>query len=112
MGKDFYQKRLAKNGIELQIPESNDFKEVDRIIYEELVEGHISEKSRVIYQEIIEKHRSDGVKAAIAGCTEIPLLINQSQCPIALIESTKVHCEMAIKWFTDEHEITDTKVKS
>ena len=78
MKQDFYKDRLSDRGIEVIIPDDVDVDVVNRIIFEELCVGKINEKSRKIFQKIIEKMQEKGAEGVILGCTEIGLLIHQS----------------------------------
>ncbi|MBQ46392.1 MAG: aspartate racemase, partial [Zetaproteobacteria bacterium] len=97
----FYRERLQDHGLEVVVPELVDIEVVNRIIYEELVEGVITESSRQIYLDIIKKYEETAdVQGVIAGCTEIPLLIQQIHCSLPVIDSTLAHSQMAVQWFT------------
>ncbi|MGB3152470.1 MAG: aspartate/glutamate racemase family protein [Maribacter sp.] len=97
MELDFY-KDILKNqfGIEVVIPSKEDRDIVHNVIYTELAKGIITEKSKQQYLNIIEKAEKDGVQGVILGCTEIPLLIQQQDCRITVIDTTKEHAEAAV----------------
>ena len=82
MKQDFYKDRLSDRGIEVIIPDDVDVDVVNRIVFEELCVGKINEKSRKIFQKIIEKMQKKGAEGVILGCTEIGLLIHQSDVSV------------------------------
>jgi len=101
MELDFY-KDILKNqyGIEVVIPAAEDRETIHEVIYTELAKGIISEKSKKQYLDIIEKSEVEGVEAVILGCTEIPLLIQQNDCNIPVIDTTEIHAKAAVKFAT------------
>lgn len=100
MSKGFYQSHLEKSGIQVIIPESNHRYDIDRIIYQELVNGQFNESSRKLYLDLIQhyKDRYD-IDSALASCTEIPLLLQSYETPVPVIDSTEAHCKMISNWF-------------
>lgn len=103
MEKDFYKTVLNKKfGIETIIPSEADRKIVHDVIYGELVHGILSEKSKKQYVEIIEKSIVNGAQGVILGCTEIPLLIKESDCSIPTFDTTTIHAESAVRYALDQ----------
>lgn len=99
MEKDLYKKILnEKFGIEIIIPDDEERNTVHRIIYEELVHGEIKDESRDIYKEIIGNLQKNGAEGVILGCTEIPLLISDSDVDIPVFNTTRLHAEKAVMW--------------
>jgi len=97
MEKDLYRKILNKKfGIEIIIPDDEERNTVHRIIYEELVQGQIKDESREIYKEIIGNMQKNGAEGVILGCTEIPLLISDSDVDIPVFNTTILHAEIAV----------------
>ena len=97
MEGDFYKKRLKDNyDIEVIIPEDADRQIIHDIIYNELCLGIIKDDSRQKYIDIINKLYAKGAEGIILGCTEIPLLIKQSDVLIPVYDTTKIHAESAV----------------
>lgn len=108
MEQSFYQNILTdKYGIEVVIPTETEKGQIHDIIYNELVQGEIKDQSRKIYQEIIARLANEGAQGVILGCTEIPLLIQQSHVTIPVFDTTKIHAEKAVEWALDRHIIRD-----
>lgn len=95
MRQDFYKNILIEQGIEVVIPNDADVDVVNRIIYDELCLGKISEQSKDIYLDIIMKLAQDGAQGIILGCTEIGLLVRQPDTDIPLFDTTLIHAEQA-----------------
>ena len=97
MKQDFYKDRLSDRGIEVIIPDDVDVDVVNRIIFEELCVGKINEKSRKIFQKIIEKMQKKGAEGVILGCTEIGLLIHQSDVSVPVFDTTVIHAKKVVQ---------------
>ena len=97
MEKEFYKSVLAENGIETLIPDEADRELVHRVIYSELVHGKIKNESQDNYRQIIKKLEKKGAEGVILGCTEIPLLISETDVDIPVLDTTKIHAEKAVK---------------
>ena len=95
MQQDFYKNILIRQGIEVIVPNDDDVAVVNRIIYDELCLGKIFEKSKAAYLDIIHKLARNGAQGIILGCTEIGLLIQQSDTDIPLFDTTLIHAEQA-----------------
>lgn len=99
MEKDFFKDILSNDyGIDVIIPNQDDRETVHKIIYEELVRGKIESKSKEKYQRIINDSIKNGAQAVILGCTEIPLLIKQSDVDIPVFDTTRIHAETAVEF--------------
>ncbi len=105
MEKDFYKKVLADMfGIEVIIPNKEEREIIHQIIYEELVHGQIKDESREAYKTIIKNLEKQGAEGVILGCTEIPLLISDSDVDIPTFDTTGIHAEKAVEWALNSQE--------
>ncbi len=103
MEKDFYKKYISDNfNVEVIVPNDEERVEIHRIIYEELVQGEIKNESRESYKQIIGKLEMQGAEGVILGCTEIPLLISDSDVNIPIFDTTTIHAEKAVEWALKE----------
>ena len=95
MTQDFYKQRLIDRGIRVLIPDEGDIETVNTVIFDELCVGKISDVSREKLKEIITKLKCKGAEGVILGCTEIGLLIHQSDVDIPLFDTTVIHARKA-----------------
>ena len=95
MTQDFYKDKLIASGVDVLIPEEDDIAFVNRVIYDELCLGVISEDSRRGYLAVIDKLAAQGAQGVILGCTEIGLLIRQSDTALPVFDTTRIHAERA-----------------
>jgi aspartate racemase len=99
MEQDFYKGRLVnKFGFDVITPLDSERKLVNEIIYDELCLGEIKAESRSKYVEIIGNLQKRGAEAVILGCTEIGLLIKQSDVDLPVFDTTKIHAEAAVSF--------------
>ncbi|MFI5163834.1 MAG: aspartate/glutamate racemase family protein [Bacteroidia bacterium] len=97
MEQDFFKKRLLNYGIETLIPTAEEDKEfVHTTIFSELGKGIFADETKKRYLEIIEKLRLKGAEGVILGCTEIPMLVKQSDCSITAFDTTLIHAKAAV----------------
>lgn len=97
MEKDFYKNRLINQyGLQVITPDSTDREKVHNIIYDELCAGIINQSSKETYLSTIDKLVENGAQAIILGCTEIGMLIKQSDTSIPLFDTTLIHAEKAV----------------
>ena len=95
MTQDFYKDKLIASGIDVLIPDEDDIAFVNHVIYDELCLGVISEDSRRGYLAVIDKLAAKGAQGVILGCTEIGLLIRQSDTALPVFDTTRIHAERA-----------------
>ncbi len=96
MTQDFYKQRLIDTGLQVLIPENDARAEVHRIIYDELCQGQFLDSSRQYYSQVIKDLANKGAEGVILGCTEIGLLIQQADSPIAVFDTTAIHAAAAV----------------
>ncbi|WP_301171936.1 aspartate/glutamate racemase family protein [Brevibacillus nitrificans] len=98
MEQAFYTGRLQQeHGLEVLLPDEAGREAVHAIIYEELCRGIIREESKQVYLRIIDKLIEEGAEAIILGCTEIGLLIAQTDCSVAVYDTTEIHAIAAVE---------------
>ena len=95
MQQEFYKKVLQDNDIEVIVPDDADIEVVNRIIYGELCLGKITAPSKAAYLRIISELSQQGAQGIILGCTEIGLLVKQSDTSVPLFDTTLIHAEKA-----------------
>ncbi len=96
MTSSVYPNALKKFDITWSIPKEDDREKIDKIIFNELVNGRFLEKSRLYLNGIIEKFKASGCDATVLGCTEIPLIVDPNDCPLPVLDSTRLLARAAI----------------
>lgn len=99
MEQDFYKGRLEqKYGLEVLVPDAKDRKIVHDVIYQELCLGRINDDSKARFLRIIEGLAKKGAEGVILGCTEIGMLVNQSETSVTLYDTTAIHAQKAVEY--------------
>jgi len=84
--------------IEVLVPEASEQDVIDRIIFDELCRGQFTAAARSTYLGIIDRLRTQGAQGVILGCTEIPLLLKQSDRPdLPMFDTAGLHVEAAMQ---------------
>lgn len=97
MEMDFYKDRLKNFGLNVLIPEKQETRNyIQQVLKEELGRGIINPKSRENYIQIANELIRQGAEGIILGCTEIPLLIDQSHFSVPVFDTTKIHSEAIV----------------
>lgn len=97
MERGFYRDRLeATHHLKVLVPAEADRALVHRVIYDELVQGVISDASRRDYLKIIARLADQGAEGVIAGCTEIELLITGDDAGMPYFPTTQLHAKAAV----------------
>ena len=97
MREDFYRRRLEELfGIEVLVPEQGEQLIVNGIIYDELCRGCVQEASNWACQLIIDNLISRGAEGIVLACTELPLLIKQSDVKVPIFDTVKIHTDAAV----------------
>lgn len=103
MEHNFYKGRLIKNfGLDVLVPIEADRTIVHHVIYRELVLGKILDNSREEYKRIMNTLIQQGAEGIILGCTEIELLIKQSDSSVPLFPTSAIHAITAVEKALEE----------
>ena len=98
MAGPVYRRSLPAVGIEPRFPADDERADIDRIIFDELVEGVFTEESRRRYLEIIDRlKRDEGCDGVALVCTEIPLLLTPDVSSLPILDSTRLLARAAFE---------------
>lgn len=95
MEQEFYKNKLIDNNIDVIIPDEEERRMINDIIYNELCLGIISEESKRKFLSVVESFKKKGAQGVILGCTEIGLLINKDDTDVEVFDTTIIHAEKA-----------------
>jgi aspartate racemase len=85
-----YPRALAARGIAAEIPEPEERQLINKIIFDELVNGVFTATSRQEYVQVIERLAARGCDTVALVCTEIPPLITPDASPLPTLDSTRL----------------------
>ncbi|MCH1883298.1 amino acid racemase [Agrococcus sp. ARC_14] len=93
MAESFYAERLAAHGIAAVVPPVGVQAELDRIIFDELTQGVVTDASRAVYRAAFAALAAAGAEAIVLACTEIMLLVDAADAAVPLIDSCEAHAD-------------------
>ncbi|KAM0541755.1 hypothetical protein ACHAPJ_013112 [Fusarium lateritium] len=82
--------------LEIIVPNEEDQDLIDRVIFQELSYNQFTTESRDAYLNIIDRLSASGAQGIILGCTEIPLLVAQTDRPeVPMFDTLRLHARAA-----------------
>ncbi len=99
MGEGFYAESLSKKfGITTLIPDKEDMRIIDDVIFKELCLGIVRDEAREQYIAIMEKLEQRGAQGIALACTEIEMLVKPEHTEQRLYDATYLHAAFAAEW--------------
>lgn len=98
MSGHLYKDRMEAKGIEEVIPSEEEQKIVQNAIFSELIPtGSVSLATLNALLAVVQSLKQKGCDGIALVCTELPLVLNDSNCGIPVIDSTDVLAKAALK---------------
>jgi aspartate racemase len=92
-----YPDTLAARGLEWVLPTRAERDEGHRIIMDELVRQVFRPQAVAHYAGVMRRMKREGCDAAVLGCTEIPLVMNEGNSPLPILDSTRLLARAAVR---------------
>jgi len=100
---EVYPEKLAAVGLEYARPRAEEREEINRIIMDELVYGVFKLASVEYFQQVIARMKSEErCDAVVLGCTEIPLIMSDSNSALPTLDSTRLLARAALRRATQD----------
>ncbi|HXQ06366.1 MAG TPA: aspartate/glutamate racemase family protein [Bradyrhizobium sp.] len=97
MEQEFYTGRLReKYGLDVVVPDETDRALVHQIIYDELCVGRVVEASRQAFVDVAQRLANRGADSLILGCTEVGMLLDESNAPLPIFDTALIHADAAV----------------
>jgi aspartate racemase len=94
---EVYPEKLKAHGLECVRPDAEQREEINRIIMEELVYNIHKPEAVAYFQTVISNLEAQGCDAIVLGCTEIPLIISDSNSALPTLDSTRLLARAALR---------------
>lgn len=91
-----YPDALQSRGMEFLRPDAGERDEVGRIIMEELVNDVRRDQSVRYLQTLIARMQERGCDTAILGCTELPIVLDEANSTLPILDSTRLLADAAL----------------
>lgn len=93
MEDGFFAKKLEQSGIAVTIPGPQERDEMQRI-HDKLMQNSVTEKSRNYFRDLIVRHKN--LDAVVLGCTEYPLVVDQTNSVLPIIDPVYLQTQSAV----------------
>jgi aspartate racemase len=93
-----YSEQLDRFGIQYLRPTEEQQERINKIIFDELVLNRKTAVSLGYFQQVIHEFQGNGCDAVLLGCTELPLLIDESESKLPILDSTRVLARAALRY--------------
>ena len=98
MSDGLYANPLEAIGIKAIVPSSEKQKEINDLIYTEIIKGKPTQETKKKMIAFIQELKDMGADSFIAGCTEIPIVItDESESPLPFIDTTRLIAKKAFE---------------
>jgi aspartate racemase len=94
---EVYPDKLAARGLAYVRPNATERDEMNRIIMDELVCGVFKPEAAGYMARVIGRMKDEGCDSVILGCTEIPLIVSDSNSPLPTLDSTRLLARAALR---------------
>lgn len=92
-----YPTQFSRLEIAHEIPTPSERARINQIIFDELVYERIEAAARAYFRGVIARLADRGCDAVALACTEIPLLIGETDSPLPILDSTRILARAALR---------------
>lgn len=96
MEGNLYGAILSERSIESVTPDTAQREKINSFIYEELIHGKFEDPTREYFQMVVKDLANRGCDGVVLGCTEIPLILEQKDVEVPLLDSTRLLAKAAL----------------
>jgi len=97
MEGSFYREKLKKFGLDVVVPGKKARSRVHEIAIDEISRGKRLDGSRIELLAVVDELKLQGAQGVILGCTELPLLICQTDTSMPLFDTLSLHVDEIIR---------------
>ncbi|MEW6674349.1 MAG: amino acid racemase [Thermodesulfobacteriota bacterium] len=99
MASDFYKKIFRSHGVSVVVPTVSEQQHIHHRLFSEIELGIIKDSTREELLAIVKRMLDEeSIDSLILGCTELPLILNESPYGIPFLNTTAIHCESIITY--------------
>jgi aspartate racemase len=92
-----YAAALERRGLGRLVPPEAQREQINRAIFDELCLGVFPAATTAMFVSAIQDLRAAGADCVILGCTEIPLIIDEDNSPLPVLDSTRLLAQYAVR---------------
>jgi len=91
-----YSAAFTRRGVAFAAPPRPEREAVQAIIFDELVRGTVTDASRAKLAAVVLGLKEQGCDAVVLGCTELPMLLDDTTSPLPTLDSTRLLARAAV----------------
>jgi aspartate racemase len=91
-----YPSAFTRRGIAFATPPKEEREAVQTIIFDELVRGIVTDASRARFAAVVAVLKEQGCDSVVLGCTELPMLLDDTTSPLPTLDSTRLLARAAV----------------
>jgi len=100
-----YERALAQRGLERLVPDEPVREQLNTAIFDELCQSIFNAETTQRFVAAIEDLKARGAECVILGCTEIPLIVSETNSPLPVLDSTRLLAKYAVNEATSDRPI-------
>ncbi len=98
MRTDYYHRRMKQDGIEAVSPRLEDQALIQHFLDTEIEKGIFKDETRDKLLEMVDSMRAEeGIDSVILGCTELPLILTESNYGVPFLNTTNLHVQAIVE---------------
>lgn len=98
MTEAWFRQRLVRHGLTLAPYDPDRAAEIDRIIYDELMQGRVTEQSRRTMRTFITDIAKQDIQAIVLACTELVMLVDTEANVLPVYDTARIHVSAGVDW--------------
>lgn len=99
MEASYYKEPFLKNGISVIVPTDQEQDLIHHRLFTEIEHGIYKDSTRSELMRIVERMRKEnGIDSIILGCTELPLILQEDQFDIPVLDTAAIHCDSIVSY--------------
>lgn len=98
MTEPWFRQALVRHGLTLAPFDPARVEEIDRIIYDELMQGKVTENSRRTMRTFITDIAKQDIQAIVLACTELVMLVDPDANILPIYDTTRIHVAAGVDW--------------
>ena len=107
MTEAWFRQRMVSHGMTLAPADAGSVAEIDRIIYDELMQGQVTKSAERRLRTIITDIAKSGPDALVLACTELVLLVDADANVLPVFDTTRAHALAGAAWILGDDAVAD-----
>ena len=98
MAERWYRQRMVSQGVTLSPFDATRVEAIDNIIYDELMQGKVTEASRRAMKGFITDIAKQDIDAIVLASTELTMIVDRDANVLPIYDTTRIHAGAGVDW--------------